>query len=364
MSLVFFLNITPIKNSGLCNQLYSIVSTILRGTPIIVSSPFLRNINTNNFAPISTVINMRQTNKFLKKYNTVLLDSSYLKKFQIISVKYASFDVTHQCSRFLRRTGMLIRKTENLNMLFGVGLDSKQNSLEITFTVNYIENQQTISFATKNGFLVNDINIELIPPFQSNPDPLIKEKSMNINPGYSSALSWEIINQAGYREKAKDIFKNLVFSDYLTAKSNKFTNYVKTSENDKINIIHLRLEADAIEHWSAQNNMSHSEFKEAIVKKYIRLIKANIEKSSKTILLTYDIINPVSAYLKKNGYNYYFCPKEFKNNREESAIVDLMNSKACNNVFIGVGGSTFSETISKFVDAKKIVMFNINKILE
>jgi hypothetical protein len=363
MSLVFFLNITPIKNSGLCNQLYSIVSTILRGTPIIVSSPFLRNINTNNFAPISKVINMKETNKFLKKYNTVLLDSSYLKQFKLVSVKYASFDVTLQCARFLRRTGMFIRKTENLNILFGVGIDSKKGPLEITFTLNYIENQHTISFATENGFLVNDINIEFIPPFQTKSQPLIKEKSMNIKPVYSSALSWEIINQAEYREQAKDIFKNLVFSDYLTAKSNKFITYVKTSDNDKVNIIHLRLEADAIEHWSAQNNMSSSEFKEAIVKKYIGLIEANIEKSSKTILLTYDLINPVSAYLKENGYNYYFCPKEFKNNREESAIVDLMNSRACNNVFIGVGGSTFSDAISKFVDAKKIVMFDINKIL-
>ena len=62
--------------------------------------------------------------------------------------------------------------------------------------------------------------------------------------------------------------------------------------------------------------------------------------------------NGVIDYLKQHNYSYKLTTK-FYNDREKNAIVDLLVSKYCNNIFIGnfnvtnLNGSTFSYYIGK-----------------
>jgi len=357
MSSIYFVNVVPIPNAGLCNQLNSIVTAICEsirdGKCIIVMNKFLREINTKNFAPVSSVINIRETNNFLKKYNIVLLDGCYLKKFQVISVKYGThenmIDVTdlartHNC---IRQNGFFINKSINLNSLFGDPAPGQSKRLALEFTVNFVENTQTIYFEEFTGYLKKDVNISFA--VQGNP--------------YIWSAGWDLLDRPEYRDISKDIFRNLVFCKPLLDRSARFRRNMNITQEDcKVDVIHLRIEDDAIQHWSTINNMSPVEFKNHVVEKYIELIQNNIEKSSKIIILTYDILNPVVKFLKKNGYDYYFCVKDYNNNREESAIVDLLNSKACNNVFIGAGGSTFTHAVARLVDAKRVKYFDINHL--
>jgi hypothetical protein len=159
-----------------------------------------------------------------------------------------------------------------------------------------------------------------------------------------------------------DIYKNIVFHQNLTNQSNTFIRNNGIDDSININIVHLRLEKDAIQHWSLQNGMNEEEFKTKLTQKYIHLINNLINKEDKTILLTYCKENQVINYLKTNHYQFYIQEKERNNNREINAIIDLLNSKHCNNVFIAVGGSTFSWTVMKMTNPKKIEWFDINNL--
>jgi hypothetical protein len=67
--------------------------------------------------------------------------------------------------------------------------------------------------------------------------------------------------------------------------------------------------------------------------------------------------NPVIDFLKEHYYSYRFTEKIFEG-REKNAIVDLLVSKKCNNVFIGYSESTFSYYITKCLNetVKKILI--------
>ena len=99
------------------------------------------------------------------------------------------------------------------------------------------------------------------------------------------------------------------------------------------------------------------------------MIEKYLDKNSHNIVLSMNTDNKVIDYLKHNNYNYNFINK---NNcgREINAIIDLIISNKCNNVFIGnihpinFHGSTFSYCIYKMLDdhIKKILidLDNIN----
>ena len=93
-----------------------------------------------------------------------------------------------------------------------------------------------------------------------------------------------------------NILKNIIFLKNIVLPENEH-NYI--SKYNKINVIHLRLEEDAIVHWSKMNNMSKLNFQNYIEQKYINIIKKYINKKDITVLLTYSTNNNVIHYLKK-----------------------------------------------------------------
>jgi hypothetical protein len=231
-------------------------------------------------------------------------------------------------------------------------------------TNSYCSITQVLNLIEINKYL-NRYNLNIIDGF-------------NIHSSAFRPISWEVITlakkQNNYRLMAfiNEIYNNIFFSKYLMEYSRKFINENFSDVNKKINVIHVRLEDDAIDHWSKQNNMSSDKFKQLLIVKYIELIKTNIKKEDITLILSGNINNEVVYYMKINEYNIKFIDKKFSNaqhGRELNAVIDLILGKCCNNIFIGCDGSTFSELLTTYIqdtnetNSTTKIMFNLNNIL-
>ena len=122
-------------------------------------------------------------------------------------------------------------------------------------------------------------------------------------------------------------------------------------------MIHLRIESDAIAHWSIINKMAEDVFLQRLTETYISLIQKHIQKGQMTVILSSSHDNEVIQFLKKNDYQFSYLQKISNQNREINAILDMVVGKQCNGTFIGCGGSTFSDLLCKVIPS------NINKIL-
>ena len=184
------------------------------------------------------------------------------------------------------------------------------------------------------------------------------------NKEYSYTFSW--INDIN-KDLFEDILMNIRFHTDFVEKADSF---IQKLGSKKTNIIHLRLEDDAITHWSKINDMSEDEFRCLLENKYIELIKQHLDKNDETIILSSSSKNGVIDFLEQEGYSYKFTEKHFAG-REKNAIIDLLISKCCNNIFIGsfntvkLNGSSFSYFILKSLDNDvKKIMIDLDRILD
>jgi len=125
--------------------------------------------------------------------------------------------------------------------------------------------------------------------------------------------------------------------------------------SNKTNVIHLRVEPDAITHWGRINGMDYNTFQLRLESKYIELIQKYMKKDDEILILSNSSVNGVVDFLIRNNYKVVLSDKYFED-REKNAIVDLLVSKHCNNIFLGcinnrvMNGSSFSYYISKILD--------------
>jgi len=234
-------------------------------------------------------------------------------------------------------------------------------------TNNYCSISQIFNLIEMNNYL-QKYNLKIVDGF-------------NIKSSAFIPISWDVITLAKKHDNKKllafidEIYNNIYFSkclheyavNYICEKvignpnnithTNEPTEPTEPSDTNKkikqiINVIHLRIEDDGIEHWSKQNNMNPIIFKKMLLTKYIELIKNNIQQTDTTLVLSADTNNDIVQFMRENGYNIMFVDKKFKqhqNARELNAIIDLIIGKCCNNVFIGCNGSTFSELLLKYI---------------
>ena len=141
-----------------------------------------------------------------------------------------------------------------------------------------------------------------------------------------------------HQSPMKSVFcKCIAFSSFIV-------NYSKAlSFPSQVYMIHVRLEDDALKHWSKMNNITIEEFRTKLETWYISTLQTNVPKGSSILVLTGNINNSVWTYLQKN-YTVFYQPKP-KIPREFAAAVDLSLAKKCNQLFIGAKGSTFSDFI-------------------
>jgi hypothetical protein len=331
---VYALDICPNEGCGLCNQLYSIVAGIKycinNKINIIFINKFLKSINTNKYCSISEILNLQKFNQFLTKYGIFICDVNNFQ-FRISNAEIYNGEIiqditedinknfyTNNCLYIKKNTQFCINNNDNKNL-----------RLKITFILDtgfFIEN-----YLIEDGKLIDDINYNF--------------QSLDFTGNFKYQQD----------ELFFDILRNIPFSEIIVNKSLiKNLNLLENKKTNNINTIHLRIEDDVIEFYSKLLNIDKNNFKKFIEDKFINIIDSLMNKTDLIIVLSYSLDNRVLEFLEKNCYNY-IINTEKDEDREISAINDLLLGENCNNYYICVWESSYSYTLLCRINKNKNV---------
>jgi hypothetical protein len=332
-----------ISGSGLTNQIFSLITSIIiaydKGEKVVVVDNFLNDINKTTYTPITEIFNIDAINIFLKQnYDIIIIDKNNVQ-FEIISIKYGTNETTYidltdfMKEHWLKDNKFFINKECSFNDIKGDPCPGIIKKLILKYKINdhFIEE-------IHNEYLKSNIEIDFNGP-------------------YINKLGW--INSSNDNMFDK-ILKNIKYNDSFVLKSELMEKKINT--NKKVNIIHLRLEDDGITHWSRMNKVPQNEYRQCLENKYIHLIKNYLSETDENLILSSSLSNGVIDFLNQHKYNYKFIDKFF-DDREKNAIVDLLLSKQCNNIFIGnfniknLNGSTFSYYVGKCVSDNVVKIY-------
>jgi len=324
-------NTTENGGTGLTNQLFSLLNIACnqKNANVYINGFLTQFDDLNSATDISTIIDLDYLNTHLAHKNVKIYDS--LNKFliKVTHIKIDEYDITNYF---------------DLQPLSQVYINSTVLKKEF-----YTNDNSTI-------YIIFDIlyNQE---PFKTN---LTLKSTVNNNVKISTFthLYYNKVTPSNTRE----------FQDLLLAIKFKHTlNNPINLQFSSVNIIHLKIEPDSIEHYSKIAKISVDEFEELLVKKYTELFDKNIQSHPNeiSILISSTINSKIIEYLNKKHINYYIQPKEY-DKRELNAIQDyLLATNYCNGVFIcawdpkTASGSTFSYFIAKTLKkvCRRIVYF-------
>ena len=343
-----------LKSQGFTNQIFAFITSIIiahkNNDKVVVVDKFLNDFSKDNYTPISEIFDIDKINIFLKNTYDIIIIDKHNVKLEINSIKYGTreknIDLTDSILKsqnqqyFYRNNILYVNKNTDMNQIQGDPCILVKKQIFLNYTIN----NYTIEEVHEEN-LVNNISINILHSTYQNNFAWINSYDMNM---------------------FENILLNIFYHNDFIEKSNIIFNEINT--NDKINVIHLRVEDDAINHWSNMNKMNKNMFKTHIENKYIGLIQKYISKTDQNIILSSSLNNKVINYLNQNNYNYKFNNKYFED-REKNAIVDLLTSSKCNNIFIGnfnienLNGSTFSYYIGKIVNNNvKKIYIDLDKI--
>ncbi len=332
------------KGAGLCNILFNIINGIIQHSDkIIVLDEINSDYSKHNRIAVSDILDLEKTTFYLKELfpQVSLLDRTECH-LKVISCKYGiqggkgGKDVTH----LFKNENILLLKSWNLNSIFGDPYPGKKKNLKLRYQID--ANKYT-------DFYEEDLKNDIIWNRQ-----MIRE---NIWLPEKYNFSW-------YNAHNEDLFKKIVLKLRFNKKFYDIANTIyEEIKVDKMHVIHLRIEDDAITHWSKQNRLSETEFKTVLEGKYEKIIKENILTGESILVLSH--IKSAHLFIKKlkNDYNIILIDKEKYINtadRELNAVVDLILSTYCSGIFIGnhnfrnKRGSSFSYIINCLISCPKI----------
>jgi hypothetical protein len=328
---------------GLTNQIYVLVSNILdciqTSKKILIIGDFLKEVQTNSTISITEILDLRSINDYLyKKHNLIIV---YANRFdlKINNVYYGTtqknINITQEFMSLLKKESNKVSfsKTINLNNIKGDICPNQLKKIFIHYSVdNYLfyDEYDEYDHHLKED-IVYDFNIY----------------------DFCDIKGWGV--NANNEKKFTTILKNISFHPCFNHFVLEYMQNNFSLSTDKINVLHIRVEEDAIYHWSKINNMDLDTFREKIVEKYIHIISTHVNKTDKNIILSWSQSNKVIQFMVENGYDVHFLPKDSSLGRDVNAIHDFCVSKFCNHVFVGnynphmkqTNGSTFSYYISK-----------------
>ena len=327
------------KKMGLTNQIFAlsngINNAIKNNYKVVVIDRFLTDYNEDNYINISNVLDIDQMNiYFRQKYDLILVDR-YNFNFELLNVNYGVesnyLDITQNIKKYFYNNGKLfIKKDTNLNNIQGDPCYGIVKHILLKYSIN---------------------NHIVIDKYMENLERHIDYTNDNY---IRCSMGWPSKTYDTFLDILLHIKYNKIFLD-ISSKQLSMINLT-----NKVNLIHLRIEDDAIDHRSRMNKMNREDFKIKLENKYIYLIQQYIDKKDITILLSSSFDNNVINFLNDNKYNYFKSTKNFKY-RELNAIIDLIISRQCNNIFIGNfnlngnNGSSFSYYIYKNLTSKNII---------
>jgi len=325
---------------GLCNQLYSLVNSIIVGKifigySTIIVNDFLTCIDNNTFCSSKDVIQFEQMNSVLEPYNVQLV----CKDDVVFDIKEVQFgllpnhvvDITDAIkTQYFHGKKLVIPIGSNINACCQNGdpLPGIRKHIYVHYTVNDRD------FHICYDEIVMMLHHPIVLDFET-----------------FSNVTW--LSRTGIQDAKQhsDLFHQLMtkitFHERFYNIANEFTSTIQQN----INIIHLRIEPDAIEFWANINRIPIELYHNVLQQKYIRLIQEHISRDSMTVILSMNTNNLVTKFMKENDYPFLYMNKSLVNGRECNAILDLLISQKCNRVFIGnlnpnnYHGSTFSYAI-------------------
>ena len=333
--------LAPEKHSGFGNQIYTIAQSVqncienkICSYDLILFTSFLKEIHTNEYCNMSEIIDIKETNNILQKINAPYIEDYNFFNVTIIKAQIVNnnflFDLTNIISGFLKNNRFLLTNTFNFAPFCETLIKDAYNKYFIQLDKN-------------NFFLTIDYKIN---------NTILNKKYEICNGGLKETIKIDLyecqLNVINICTNHDDNFyhvkKNIAFNKKFTEKVNEYlTQYIQNgaNANKKINCIHLRLEDDAIEHWSKETGFEKSHFKSIVENKYLNEIIKYIKKEELTIILAHSYDNNVIKFLKENNYNYLTTPIWSKH-RDISAICDCLVGESCNNTYICLFESSFS----------------------
>lgn len=344
-------------STGLCNQLFSLVSAMIiaikQNKEIIIVDQFLNDYEKQNFSNISDIVDLSKWNIFLEKnYNIRMVDKNKVT-VKVNNVKYGAqgkyLDISDKIiGQFFRNNTIFIDKTIDINLLAG---EDPLPFVKKEIIINYSVNDHGVEEAFEEEYTCLKQAIQF---------DLSKEEFVYVF-HWINTLDKSLFNI---------LLKSIPFTDTFTTLSQIFIDNKNIDLNQKINVLHLRIEDDAIAHWSVKNRMDSRNFQKILELKYIYLIQKHIKKNDINIILSYSTENGVLDYLKQNGYTCHFTDKIMGAGREINALIDLHIGGFCNNIFLGnfnisgLNGSSLSYyLLNKLCDKKvKQVLIDLDDI--
>ena len=360
MNKLYFCKINGRDKGGLCNQLYALINGIIiaikLNKEIIIVDNFKNDYNKEIYTPISKIIHIDEFNKFLQKmFNIQIVDKNNME-FKLNTIYYGSDECKINITQNIMEqfySNNILSLSKDINLIIVAGEDPipfVRKSLFICYSINNIILEEI--FEEVNCYLINDIM------FNFNIETIIFKHTF---------LSIDVIDKNMFDK----LIKNIIFNDKFYNLVDNFLIANMIDTNNKINVLHLRLEQDGLEYWGKSNNLQPSIFKTNLEQKYIEYIKTNISKDEINIILSYSTQNKVINFLRDQGYKFHLTNKTLDEGREINALIDLIVGNVCNNVFIGnfnldvLTGSGFSYCLIQALSQREIKMalIDLEKIL-
>lgn len=295
------------RGTGFTNQIFALITSIIlaynRGDKVIMVDGLLDDIHSTTYTPISQVLNLPACNLFLKKYGLMLMDKHH--EWELLSVQYGR-DTYVDLTDYFKRA-------------------------QVSPPFNTIQGDPCPGVAKHCIFTyrIQDTVVEEIYPEH-------RYQDVRLQGPYVFTFGWmDSLNEPMFM----DVLRHLTYHPEVVEKAQ--------SVPSPMNVVHLRVEDDAIAHWSKQNHMSPNEFKTYLEDKYIHLCKTYLAKEDHTVIVSASSSNRVLDFLREHQYSYTLTPKFFKE-REKNAMVDLHIASHCTKLFLGnfnvkkKNGSSFS----------------------
>lgn len=325
---------------GLCNQLNSLVNTIVLakytpGFTTVIVNDFMKDLDTNVYCTAAEMIDFEKMNEWLLPHNVRLI-CKHAVELQIEKISfgrkpYVEVDITEPLvSEFFHDHCLHIPQGTHL-VPYSVQGDPMPHQLKQI----YIEYRV-------NGRLYKEHFDEYAMMMES--DLCLDFRNFR-NAQWLSPTS--ITDARSNVEFFNDCLRHVAFRPFFHELIQPLLSQVQGT----MNVMHLRLENDAIDFWSHINKLPNELYLSLLEQKYIRIIQTHLDPASTTVLLSGSTENAVTKYMDNQGYKYVMMDKTLVQGRETNAILDYLISTHCNGVFVGnvnphnYHGSTFSYAI-------------------
>lgn len=336
--------------SGFCNQLNHMIHGVIRciseNIDVMVVNDFKLEIHSDEICPIGDVVDMRKWNEYLRsEYGltvvserefSVLVNTAYYGTMDNMMDVRAPFD-----AHFRRGDKYLVDPSFHLNQLSHDPVPGTEKSLRVVYNVG--------SYQVSKIYPAENIHLDFACTREG--------------------LSWILYESlAESRVWHENLMQRLPLHPRFYEEARSWAERMP----NPVHVLHLRMEDDAILHWSKQNKMAPDMFRGTLASKYIDVLTThNGVRKGSVLVLSYNEDNAVLDWLESQNIPYVQLEKDRTKGREWNAARDLVIAEMLGNgILIGaldyyrMQGSTFTHYLMQRMKAMYTVLIDIERIRE